>query len=263
MADGTYEIAVVRHGTAPTTRREVYLNHHLYGEDDGPNPTDYYLWVIRNEARTVLVDTGFSAAAAARRGKQVLVPPAAAYEALGVDLAAPHQLIVTHCHYDHIGNVDLLPSAQIVISRTERDFWFSPMAQKLLIGYFAEEDELAALRRAEDEGRMRAFVGHAEVAPGIDLLEVGGHTPGQSVVLVETPAGRVLLASDAVHFRREMDEDMPFAAVTDLPGLYKGLDLARDYREDGVRVITGHDPAELDELRRLDGPFAEHIGLID
>ncbi|GAA4415253.1 N-acyl homoserine lactonase family protein [Georgenia halophila] len=262
MTDGTYEIAVVRHGTAPTTRRDVYLNHHLYGEDDGPSPTDYYLWVVWNEHRTVVVDTGFSEAAAAKRGKQILVAPAEAYTRLGVDTAAPHTLVVTHCHYDHLGNLDLFPAATIVMSQAERDFWFSPVAERFLIGFYAESADLATLRCADSEGRVRTFHGHTEVAPGIDLFEVGGHTPGQAMVLVSTADGPVLLASDAVHFRRELDEDMPFTAVTDLPGLYRGLDLVRAYRDEGTRVVTGHDPAELDGLRRMDGPLGEHIGFL-
>lgn len=260
--DATYEVAVVRHGTAPTTRREVYLNHHLYGEDDGPAPTDYYLWVVRNDERVVLVDTGFSADAAARRGKTVHLPPASAYEALGVDTSAPHTLVVTHCHYDHIGNLDLFPASSIVMSWREREFWDSPAAGRYLIGYYTEEADLAALRRADVEGRVRTFADRTDVAPGIEVVEVGGHTPGQLVLVVQTAQGRVLLASDAVHFRRELDDDMPFAAVTDLPGLYHGLEVVRRYRDDGVRVVTGHDPDELDGLRRLDGPLGRHIGFL-
>lgn len=262
MADDEYEIAIVRHGTTPTTRSEVFLNHRLYGEEDAPAPTDYYLWIVRNQARTVLVDTGFSADAARRRGKQVLVSPPTAYERLGVDASAELTVVVSHCHYDHLGNLDLFPAASVVVSAAELDFWTSDIARRFLISFYAEADDLAALRRAHDEGRVQTFSGTRRLAPGIEVIEVGGHTPGQAMVQVATSEGPVLLASDAVHFRRELDDDMPFTAVTDLPGLYRGLDTVRALRDQGARVVTGHDPAELDGLRRADGDLAEHVGFI-
>lgn len=264
MAEDEYEILVVRHGAAPTKRSDVYLNHKLYGEEDGPAPTHYYFWIIRNASRTVLVDTGFSARAAAERHKEVLLAPDRAYELLGVDTAAPHTLIVTHCHYDHLGNINLFPSSQILISAAELQFWKSEVARKHLIAYYAEDEELAALRRAEEEGRVNTFSGTTEVAPGIEIIEVGGHTPGQSMVRVATTEGPVLLASDAVHFHRELDDDMPFTAVTNLPDLYRGLETVRQMLKEGqvTRVLTGHDPHELDGLRRLEGPLGENVAVI-
>ena len=262
MAADEYEITIVRHGTMPTTRSEVFLNHRHYGEADGPAPTDYYLWIVRNEERTILVDTGFSAQAAARRGRQVLLPPSEAYRELGVDTTAEHTVVVSHAHYDHIGNLDLFPSASVVVSATELAFWDTDISGRFLISFHVEAEDLEALRRARAEGRVRTFTGTEELAPGVELIEVGGHTPGQSMVRVATSEGPVLLASDAVHFRRELDEDMPFASVTDLPGLYRGLDLVRQMRDEGVRVVTGHDPQELDGCRRPQGPLAEHAGII-
>lgn len=264
MAEDEYEILVVRHGTAPTKKSDVFLNHKLYGEEDGKAPTDYYFWILRNAARTVLVDTGFSAQSAAERHKRVLLLPARAYELLGVDITAPHTLIITHCHYDHLGNISLFPTSQILISATELQFWKSEVARKHLIAYYVEDEEIDALRRAEEQGRVTTFSGTTQVVPGIDIIEVGGHTPGQSMVRVVTSEGPVLLASDAVHFRRELDDDMPFAAVTNLPDLYRGLETVRQMVEKGqvARVLTGHDPHELEGLRRLEGSLGENVAVI-
>lgn len=264
ISEAEYEILVVKHGTAPTRRSDVYLNHKLYAEEDGPATTDYYLWVLRNETRTILVDTGFSPRAATQRGRQILVEPGEAYRQLGIDTEEPVTLVVTHCHYDHAGNLSLFPDAQVVLSAAEQDFWSSELSNRFLIGYYVESEDLAALRRAHEEGRVRTFSGTTEVAPGIELIEVGGHTPGQCMVKVSTRDGPVLLTSDAVHFRRELNEDMPFAAVTDLPALYQGLDHVRRMLESGevVRVVTGHDPQELDDLPRVEGPLREYVGVI-
>src|SRR5699024_3772482 len=125
---------------------------------------------------------------------------------------------------------------QVVLSAAEQDFWNSELSKRFLIGYYVESEDLAALQRAHEEGRVSTFSGTTEVAPGIELIEVGGHTPGQCMVKVSTRDGPVLLTSDAVHFRRELVEDMPFVAVTDLPALYQGLELVRRMRESGEVV---------------------------
>lgn len=262
--DDLYEVVVVRHGTRRARRSEVFLNYAQYGEPDADFTVDYYLWVLRSPTTTVLVDTGFGRGPAEARGRTVLVDPADAYRRLGVDTAAPQVLVVTHAHYDHIGNVGLFPAATVVVSDAEVDFWTSPMAVKPLIGHFTEADEVAALARADAEGRLRRFTGSVEVAPGVVVTEVGGHTPGQAMVTVRTSAGIVLLASDAVHFTEELERDMPFIAVTDLPALYRGLQTVRDLLAAGAvdHVLTGHDAGVLDRLQPVSPELAGVAGVL-
>lgn len=50
-------------------------------------PLNYYVWVIRNAERTIMVDTGFDRAMAARRGRVVMRPVEEGLAALGVN---PH-----------------------------------------------------------------------------------------------------------------------------------------------------------------------------
>jgi glyoxylase-like metal-dependent hydrolase (beta-lactamase superfamily II) len=259
-----YEVVVVRHGTRVTRRSEVFLNHAQYGEPDGPFTVDYHLWVVRNATTTVLVDTGFARGPAEARGRTVLVDPADAYRRLGVDTDGRHPLVVTHAHYDHIGNVGLFPRSTVVVSSAEMDFWHSPVAGRRLIAHFTEADEVAVLSRAEEEGRVRRFSGSTEVAPGVVVTEVGGHTPGQCMVTVPTSAGVVLLTSDAVHFTEELERDMPFVSVTDLPATYEALQTVRDMVASGAVdvVLTGHDAGVLDRLEPYSPELAGVAGVV-
>ncbi|WP_199182652.1 N-acyl homoserine lactonase family protein [Cryobacterium sp. N19] len=260
----SYEVIVVRHGTRLTKRSDVYLNHQVYDESDGPHRVDYFFWIIRNADRTVIVDTGFSGEAAERRERTVLVSPAAAYAALGIDTNHPHQVVITHAHYDHMGNLGLFPNSPVLMAESEVRFWNSPVSTKRLITHFTDAADVAALGEVRHQNRLSTFTGSTEIAPGIEVIEVGGHTPGQSMVRVTTSEGVVLLTSDALHFWEELERDMPFVSCTDLLGVYSGFQTLRDMLDRGEVdiVVPGHDSTSLDGFAPLTGPLENNAAVI-
>jgi glyoxylase-like metal-dependent hydrolase (beta-lactamase superfamily II) len=242
----SYEVLAVRYGTRATRKSEVYLHFGRYGEPDGPMQMDYFFWVARNAKRTVVIDSGFNELSGARRGRTTLCPPPEALRRLGIAPAGLPTVVVTHGHYDHIGNLGSFPAAELIMSAREYDFWTGPMSKRTLFAVSAEPDDIDVLRRARSEARIR-FAGQPgvrqPVAPGIDVLEVGGHTPGQLVVFVTSAAGEVVLASDALHYYDELRLDRPFEQVCDLPAMYAGFELLRDLAADPARqLVAGHDP---------------------
>ncbi len=250
-----YELLIIRHGTRLSTREEAYLNYRLYDEADRPLRLDYFFWVIRSQTRTIVIDTGFSRAAAEARGRTVLVTPERALDLLGIRPADVDTVVVTHAHYDHTGNLGLFREARIVIAAPEYAFWRSDIASRRQFSYFSEAADLEELGRAAKQGRLTRFQDRVVVAPGVEAIVVRGHTPGQAVVTFETDTGPVLIASDAVHFYEEIERDMPFSTVTDLADMYRGFSWVRDWiaRTGGV-LVTGHDAATFDRFARLPGP---------
>jgi glyoxylase-like metal-dependent hydrolase (beta-lactamase superfamily II) len=87
---------------------------------------------------------------------------------------------------------------------------------------------------------------------------VGGHSPGQQIVLVEAGRGLVVLASDAVHLYEEHERDRPFEIVADLAEMYRGYDLIRELcREPGAVMVPGHDPEVMRRFPPVDGPAGD------
>ncbi|MFA5608352.1 MAG: N-acyl homoserine lactonase family protein [Leucobacter sp.] len=253
--DEQFVVTIARHGSRLAQRSEVFLNYALYGQDDAPMQMDYFLWIIRDAQRTILVDTGYSQRGAESRGRDILTDVPSLLRQLDVDPVTVELVIVSHAHYDHIGNLDAFPNARFLVSQAELDFWNGPNAEKPLFHHSVEDDEISYLNRLIEADRVDVFRGEAQPVPGVEVIEVGGHTPGQAVVIVQTAAGPVLLASDAVHYYEELEADMPFTSVTDVVGMYDAFQTIRDLVASGrvTHVVSGHDPRTLERFTPVPG----------
>ena len=68
MTTETYEILAIKYGEFTNRRRfESFI---AADDHDAPHPIDYFVWVIRNANRTILVDCGFDEAEGAKRGRK-------------------------------------------------------------------------------------------------------------------------------------------------------------------------------------------------
>ncbi len=246
-ARGAREVLAVRYGHRVTSRAESYLNYHLYGEPDEDLDIDYYFWVIRDTVtgETILIDTGFSPQAGDRRRRAHWTTPAQVLpEQLGIAPEDVKTIVISHAHWDHTGNIHQFPHAQLVLAEAEYAFWTGPIAGRRHFAAHAEPADIADLAVAREQDRLTLFTGQLTLAEGIELVEVGGHTPGQAIATVATASGgTVVLASDAVHFYEEVERDRPFAIVADLPAMYRAYDtLAQLASQPDTRLVAGHDP---------------------
>jgi glyoxylase-like metal-dependent hydrolase (beta-lactamase superfamily II) len=252
----TYEVLAVRYGTLAARKSELYYRYESYGEPDGAASMAYYFWVLRSAETTILVDTGFDPDAAARRGRTCVVAPLDALRQLGIAPEAVSTVVVTHLHYDHIGNVHAFPHADLIVPKRELEFWTGPFAARRQFAPHVEVREIEVVERALAEGRVRTTEGTEEIVEGVLAISVGGHSPGQQVTFVEGSAGSVVLASDAVHLYEELEQDRPFAVMHDLEQMYAAYDLVKDLAGSrGAVVVPGHDP---DVFVRYGGDGGQH-----
>jgi len=244
-------VVAARYATLQTTMDAAFFGFEAYGVEDAPLRMDYYFWLVRRGGRTIVVDTGFDPAVGQARGRTVLVEPAAALTQLGVAPERVEQVVITHLHYDHIGNLGLFPAAEFIVDELELDFWTGPYGAKEQFARHNDAAGMEALVAARDRGAVTAVGPEHEVADGFRVQRLGGHTPGQQIVRLETGDGEVVLASDAIHFYLELERDWPFAIHHDLEEMYRAYDALRALRDEGAVVVPGHDPLVMERFEAI------------
>lgn len=151
-------------------------------------------------------------------------------------------VIVSHLDPDHAGANDAFPDARFVIQRAQHRH----ATESGLLRY-------EWMRHHWDASRWDLVDGDTELAPGITVIECGGHVPGHQAVLVELPrTGTVLLAGDA--WMRGTDPDTRPLTPHDLndaetrASQRKLMKLAE--QQHGGLVVHNHDAEQWGTLER-------------
>jgi glyoxylase-like metal-dependent hydrolase (beta-lactamase superfamily II) len=108
-------------------------------------------------------------------------------------------------------------------------------------------------------GRVAFHDGDAQVAPGVSVHLIGGHTMGLQVARVATRRGWVVLASDASHFYANMEQRRPFPIVYNVADMVEGYARLRELAESPAHIIPGHDPQV---LARYPAPAGDLEGIV-
>jgi glyoxylase-like metal-dependent hydrolase (beta-lactamase superfamily II) len=235
---GDIEVLVISDGVLPITSSTLATNvasAELGGWlDDMFLPRDVVDWplnvvVVRTGGRTILVDAGLGVEFPdfPRAGQTVH-----RLEAAGIDPGSVTDVVLTHLHMDHIGGLltdglkaRLRPDLRVHLATAEAEFWEKPdFSQTVMPGPIPDVLRRTATQFLDEyRGQLRPFESEYEVAPGVLISRTGGHTPGHSIVRLESRGDQLTFAGDAV-----------FAVGFDNPEWQNGFE---------------HDPAEATRVR--------------
>ena len=258
-----WEVLAVRFSRLQRHHRDALL---LCPEPLGGEPLDmdYSFWVLRSGARTVLVDTGYSADLAARRGRTFLADPIQTLRDAGVDPRAVSDVVLTHLHYDHAGNLPSFPNATVHLHRAE----LGPPAWQLgeaAVAFAYDADHVAAVEQAAAEERLQLIDdrGQTDLAAGVELHHLPGHTPGHLGVRVRSRRGWILLAGDSVHVEANLRHRRPFPLFSDLAKTFQDYDRVLELAGDLDHLIAGHEATVIDRYPALSPELAGRVARLD
>jgi glyoxylase-like metal-dependent hydrolase (beta-lactamase superfamily II) len=251
-----FKVYAIRYATVARHASENFIggDPHERGMD-----MDYFVWVAISDSKTWVIDTGFNKAAAVKRKRNFLRCPTEGLKLLGVDAATVEDLIVTHLHYDHIGNFDLFPKARFHLQDNELAYATGRHMAKPYFSGAYEVDEVVAMVRNVYDGRVCFHAGDVQLAPNISLHLIGGHTKGLQCVRLWTARGWLVLASDASHYLANMNEGRPFPIVAEVTAMVEGWDKLRALADESGLIIPGHDP---EVMKRFKAPTPAMEGIV-
>ena len=212
---------------------------------DGSIDLDYFLWVAIGAERVVVVDTGFGPEVAARRGRRYVQSPAESLALLGIDPQRVEDVVITHLHYDHVGNFELFPNARFHVQDRELAFATGrQMTHAFLRGAY-EVDDVVKVIRGVYAGRVVFHDGDTVIAPGIEAFLIGGHTRGLQAVRVATARGGVVLASDTSHYYENVEQGRIYSILDSAADVLEGYRRLHELAARPELIVPGHDPLVL------------------
>lgn len=240
-----FEVYALRYATRASTRRENFIDGDPH---DGPMPLDYFVWLARSPEVTVLIDTGFGREVAEQRSRTFLRCPIEGLAQMGVDPTDIEHVVLTHLHYDHCGNLDLLPRARFHLQDAEMAYATGRYMGNACCARAFELDDVVRVLRLNYAGRVEFHDGAAELAPGLQLHRVGGHSAGLQSVRLWTRRGWLVVASDASHFYENVTSSRPFHLAFHVGQM---LDAFRDLKRLASSpdlIVPGHDPLVMERF---------------
>lgn len=256
----SYEVYAIKYGHLQRTASGNFLGGDPH---DGPMPLDYFVWLVRGQGRDIVVDSGFNAAVAAKRGRQITLPVEEGLRRMGVDPGAVKDVVITHMHYDHVGNFELFPQAMFHLQDLEMQYATGRYMTVESMRHAFEVDDVVGMVRRVYAGRVRFHAGDGELAPGVTLHHVGGHTMGMQIVRVATRRGWIVLASDASHFYANMEQARPYPIIYSLGDMVDGWRRALSLAQSPAHVIPGHDPLVMERYPAPDKALQGFVARLD
>jgi glyoxylase-like metal-dependent hydrolase (beta-lactamase superfamily II) len=251
-----YELFAIRYAT-----REARRADHFIGGDphDGPMPMDYFVWVAKSAGRAIVIDAGFTEPVARKRKRQFLRCPVEALALVGVDAGTVKDVVLTHLHYDHVGNFDRFPVAEFHLQEPELHHAVGRYMRYQHLAHSYEVDDIVGIVRLNYGRRVRLYNGPVELAPGITLHPAPGHAAGLQFVRVHTQRGWVVVASDVTHYYEHLETERPFTTALHIGQMLEGFDRLRAAAPTPKHIVPGHDP---EVMRRYPAPRPDLEGIV-
>ena len=262
-----YEVHAIKYAHLPRKAWEVQITPDPH---DADFPMDYFIWVAipldesGNRAiggKPVVIDTGFNAQIGKKRGREVKTNPADLLGHLDIDAKAVEDVVITHLHYDHVGNWDRFPKARFHLQDKEMQFATGRHMCQDPFRHAFEVEDIVGMVRAVYGKRVVFHDGDEEIQPGLSVHLIGGHTMGIQSVRVMTRNGWLVLASDASHYYWGIRDRKLFSIVFSVADMLAGYDKLQKLADGHIdMVIPGHD-AEVMKRFPVSKPGLEGISV--
>ena len=133
------------------------------------------------------------------------------FSAIGVGFDEVNDVILSHLHIDHAGNLQRFRNARFWVQKDEHVHAFAPVTPP---AYLKDDYDLP-------DAEWRIIEGDQVLDDGIKILSTPGHTPGHQSALIELPrSGPALLVADVGDLMENFNQEiLPGQATDDVKAL--------------------------------------------
>ena len=150
--------------------------------------------LLRTEGVTILIDTG---------GFSSRAPLLDSLKGYDLEPSLVNIVFVSHLHFDHCLNLDLFDKATIIVGARELDYALSNSPEER-VDFFVPKTYIRSILRDMDVKKVKEG---DEIAPGVTVLELPGHTPGSVGLFIKQLGTSVV--GDAIKNSREFTNRCP------------------------------------------------------
>lgn len=168
---------------------------------NGSRPLPVLGHVIDTGRKKIAIDTGTLPGFSPKTGGYH-----AALKQAGIEPDDIDTVLITHLHPDHVGGMMAgtkrqFANAEVVVSKTEWEFWHGAAADAL------PDQVQPFVKIARDTTKpyldqVRLFEKEDEVLPGIEAISMPGHTPGHAGFHLHSSGESLLFWGDLIHLTR-------------------------------------------------------------
>jgi glyoxylase-like metal-dependent hydrolase (beta-lactamase superfamily II) len=166
----------------------------------GPMPTPVNAFIVNTGQRLYMIDAGTGNVRGPSLGHVFT-----GLKTAGIDPAQVDAVLMTHLHIDHAAGLTTadgkaaFPNAELLVAEAEAAFWLDPSLPGRATRMMEPSIKPATDAAKAYAGRISRFTPGKMVVPGIESVDIGGHTPGHCGFIIGTGADRLFIMADIVH----------------------------------------------------------------
>ncbi len=211
-------------------------------ENDSIRPCNMFWLIKSNNDKNILVDVGFVDTDNTHNIKSIT--PVEALKRLELNPDDISDIIVTHPHTDHIGEINKFPNANVWMQKDDFTYFVRDAWQEGGNSFGFEKKDVQELVNINLEGRLNLIDGDdIEIFPGIRVYTGSKHTYANQYVLVNsnTIDKKIVVASDAVWCYYNLEHLLSSSLTSDPDAYVDAIKRMKTLVTNINYIIPGHD----------------------
>ncbi len=227
------KVYAVKYATSMFPKKFIY-----YGDKSSEKlPFTWLFYYVEYKDRKILVDTGFNNEKLIKMFEiSDFRDPIEILEENGIAAESITDVIITHSHFDHIGNVNKFANARIIINKKEFDS-------------FMKGTGLMEVRNfMKDNPNVYTFDKSISLFEFFRIEKVGGHSEGSSVIFFRYDNADYCFTGDEVYLDENIINQIGSGSVVNHKN---NIAFIKVLLKSGAKTFIFHDKKYYDDKRRM------------